>query len=203
MRLRCVASMWALAVTVVLSATAAVHADHTDMVRPRVIPTLPPPPPLEGPLGTAYRHPRSKGLIRINDACVHIVFFRLLEGIDPSDGRPGTGDEIICHTHMWMDLDVPAFGTLVRRAEVNPRGRVRDSVRLDKQTALCPPAGDASWYEIRGTRCYEADPSYHPSITVPFVDDPTQGFILGGYAPRPASRLIAIEGNTRQADQAQ
>jgi hypothetical protein len=184
-----------------LAATLVARAEHTEMVRPAAVPVLPPIPALEGPLGTAYRHTRSKGFIRINDACMHTIAFRQLEGIGVTDRVAGTGDEIICHTHLWIDEGgVPSFGTLVRRAEVTMPGRVRDTARLDRQTDLCREGGGAMWYELRGTRCYEADPSYAPSITIPFADDPTQGFVVGAYAPRPASRLIAVEGNSRQAD---
>ncbi len=195
-----VAGVFSATLTLALGATLAVRAEHTEMVRPSAIPALPPIPALERPIGTAYQQGRSKGAIRLNDACVHTVAFRHLDGIGVTDGEPGTGDEIICHTHMWMDLGVPAFGTLVRRAEVMRSGRVRDSARLDQRTPFCRPGSGDSWYELRGTRCYEADPSHRPVITIPFADDPTQGFVLGTYAPRPASRLIAVEGNARQAD---
>ena len=189
------------ALAVVLAASLVARAEHTEMVRPPAVPALPPIPPVQGPVGTAYQHTRSKGFIRVNDACVHTVAFRQLQGIGVTDRVAGSGDEIICHTHLWMhEGGVPSFGTLVRRAEVTMPGRVRDSARLDLQTPLCQPGGGGTWYELRGTRCYEADPSYRPAITVPFADDPTQGFVLGAYAPRPASRLIAIEGNARQAD---
>ena len=191
----------AYAFAVVLAASLGARAEHTGMVRPPALPAFPPIPPVEGPLGTAYQHKRSKGFIRINAACMHTIAFQKLEGIGETDRIAGSGDEIICHTHLWMhEGGVSSFGTLVRRAEVTMPGRVRDTARLDLQTTLCRRESGASWYDLRGTRCYEADPSYRPTITVPFFDDPTQGFVLGAYAPRPASRLIAIEGNSRQAD---
>jgi hypothetical protein len=71
---------------------------------------------------------------------------------------------------------------------------------LDKETSMCTPKSGDAWFELRGTRCYEPDPTYAPTIDVPFASDPTQGFVLGAYAPRPASRLIAVEGSARAVD---
>jgi len=196
----------ALAATLVtaLLASAAARAEHTGMVRPTFV-GLPPVPPLVGPLGTAYRYSRSKGYVRISDECVHMIAFGNLFGLSVSDQKPGTGDEIICLTDLWMDVGEPAFGTLVRRLEIRPelighRTRARDVAKLDEETPLCRQGSGDVWYELRGTRCYEPDPSYSPLITVPFATDPAQGFVLGAYAPRPASRLIAVEGNARKED---
>lgn len=195
----------ALTVTVMtaLLAMAAARAEHTGMVRPTYV-GLPPVPPAVGPRGTAYRYTRSKGFVRMTDECVHMIAFTNLFGLTVSDQRPGTGDEIICLTDLWMDVGGPAFGTLVRRADVRSRSgsrtRVRDLAKLDAETPLCRPGSGDTWYELRGTRCYEPDSSFWPAITVPFATDPAQGFVLGAYAPRPASDLIAIEGNARKED---
>ena len=173
---------------------AGTSANHSEMLKPRFL-EFPPVPPLVGPLGTAYQiEARSKGSVVISRRCAVRIRFRRLVGLPISDQAPGTGDEVICLTHMWMDLDGPEFGTLVTRGEIRRRGLVRIRALLDRETDVCHRKSRHTWYEMRGTRCYEPDPSYAPEITVPFESDPTQGFVLGGYAPRPASPLIATEG---------
>jgi len=173
------------------------------MVNPPFI-GFPPAPPLTGPVGNAFVGNVSRGLVERTNNCRQNVKLRRLAGIPPSDGIPGTGDEIICLAHMWMAFDGPRFGTLVMRGEV--LGSRRDSrtfitARFDIETMLCrriSAQGDDSYYEARGTRCYEPDPLYGsvvgPLLNAPFASDPTQGFVLGEYAPRPASPLIAAEG---------
>ena len=173
------------------------------MVSPPFI-SFPPIPPLTGPVGTAFVPGVSRGAVERTNNCRQNVTLRGLDGIPVSDGIPGTGDEIICLAHMWMAFEGAKFGTLVMRGEVlGPPGEARTfiSARFDVETTLCKPSGargDSAYYEARGTRCYEPDPLYGlvvgPLLSVPFPSDPTQGFVLGTYAPRPTSPLIATEG---------
>ncbi|MGH7340621.1 MAG: hypothetical protein ACREKH_09045 [Candidatus Rokuibacteriota bacterium] len=178
-------------------------ASHFHMGRPPVPLDQPPVPTLVGPLGTAYASasPRSIGNVVFDEKCASIINFNNLQGLQVSDGVPGTGDEIICTSHLWIGRgQTSTFGTLLTRGEIRKGGRMHTSARLDKETAMCTPQSGDAWFELRGTRCYEPDPAYAPTIDVPFATDPTQGFVLGAYAPRPASRLIAIEGSARAAD---
>ena len=179
-------------------------ASHYHLGRPPVLPDVTPIPPLVGPLGTAYAPRKSRGNVVFDEKCLSVINFNRLRGLDESDGASGTGDEIICTTHLWMSRGATlTVGTLIRRGEIRPDGRVRTAVRLDKETGVCAPDSTDAWFELRATRCYEPDAAYAPSISAPFGSDPTQGFVLGEYAPRPASRLIAVEGNARAADKVQ
>jgi hypothetical protein len=172
------------------------------MVNPRFI-DFPPTPPLTGSFGSAFVPGVSTGRVYRANNCRQKVKLDDLFSLQRSDGLPGTGDEIICLAHAWMDMTGPQFGTIVMRGEVRSDngGRFRTELvaHLDKETTLCKPVGvgDAAtdtYYESRGTRCYEPDPSYAPPITVPFNSDPTQGLVLGAYAPAPSSPLISTEG---------
>ena len=179
-------------------------AHHYHLGRPPELPDLPPIPPLVGPLGTTYAPRTSKGNVIFNEKCLSIVNLSRLQGLESSDGVAGTGDEVICTTHLWIGRGAEVtVATLIIRGEIRPGGRVRAAAHLDDETTVCTPNGTDAWFEMRATRCYEPDPVYAPSITAPFVSDPTQGFVLGEYAPRPASRLIAVEGNARAADRVQ
>ncbi len=163
---------------------------------------FPPIPSLVGPIGDAFILGRSRGKVSRDDNCRLTIRLKGLDVIPPSDGIPGTGDEIVCLLHVWMDFDGPRFGTLITRGEVGgSSGAVDMGIRakFGQEPGLCTRIGQFlkgtdSYYESRGVRCYEPDPSYAPEITAPFGSDPTQGFVLGGYAPRPASPLIATEG---------
>jgi hypothetical protein len=181
-----------------------VAASHFHMGRPPAPLDQPPVPVLVGPLGTAYdpsRPARSIGNVVFDEKCANLINFNNLQGLQVSDGVPGTGDEIICTSHLWISRgNSSTFGTLLTRGEVRAGGRMKAFARLDKETSMCTPNSGEAWIELRGTRCYEPDPAYAPAIDVPFASDPTQGFVLGAYAPRPASRLIAVEGSARAAD---
>jgi hypothetical protein len=50
-------------------------------------------------------------------------------------------------------------------------------------------------YDSRLT-CYAPDPAYDTTqpLTIPFASDANQGIVVGSYAARPASGLIATEG---------
>jgi hypothetical protein len=172
------------------------------MVNPRFI-GFPPTPPLTGVLGSAFRPGVSTGRVLRPNNCRQKIRLKDLFSLPASDDRIGTGDEIICLVHAWMDLGGPRFGTIVMRGEVrrDRGGRLQAEIvaRLDKETTLCQPVGvgdtaQDTYYESHGTRCYEPDPTYAPAITVPFATDATQGLVLGAYAPAPASPLIATEG---------
>lgn len=172
------------------------------MVNPRFI-DFPPTPPLTGAFGAAFVPGVSTGRVLRPNNCRQKVRLKDMFSLSVSDDRPGTGDEIICLVHAWMDLAGPRFGTIVMRGEVRPDrgGRLQTEIvaQLDRETTLCQPVGvgdttQDTYYESHGTRCYEPDPSYAPPITVPFNSDPTQGLVLGAYAAAPSSPLIATEG---------
>ena len=172
------------------------------MVNPRFV-GFPPTPVLTGPVGRTFRPGVSVGSVLRQNNCRLRVRLKYLFSLPVSDGQRGTGDEVICLVHAWMDLEGPNFGTIVMRGELRPEQGGRTSVEavalLDEETALCTPVGTADhgrdvYYETRVTHCYEPDPSYDPPLTVPFASDPTQGLVLGAYAPRPTSPLIATEG---------
>jgi len=56
----------------------------------------------------------------------------------------------------------------------------------------CGAVDDLVIYDARLT-CYEPDPSYTVTFSKPFQSDSTQGVLVGAYAPRPASPLIATQ----------
>jgi hypothetical protein len=192
-----------LLAVVMLPCGAGAHTTTFRMVNPPFI-GFPKPPPLTGPVGDAFVPGRSRGsVVRVNN-CRQAITLRRLRVVERSDGIPGTGDEIICLAHMWTTFEGGSFGTLVMRGEVlGSVGDLRTSIvaKFDVETPLCArirEGGDSAYYESRGTRCYEPDPLYGPLVapllSVPFTSDATQGFVLGTYAPRPASPLIAVEG---------
>jgi hypothetical protein len=192
-----------LLAVVMLASVAGAHTTTFRMVNPPFI-DFPQPPPLTGPVGDAFVPGRSRGsVVRVNN-CRQAVTLRRLRVVERSDGIPGTGDEIICLAHMWTTFEGGSFGTLVMRGEI--MGSVGNAwtyivAKFDVETPLCETiraGGDGAYYESRGTRCYEPDPLYGPLVapllSVPFASDPTQGFVLGTYAPSPGSPLIATEG---------
>jgi len=191
------------AVALLLPGVGGARGTFLRMVNPAFI-AFPPIPPLAGPVGLSFVPGVSQGIVERPNNCRQSITLRGLDGVEPSDGIPGTGDEIICLAHMWMAFDGPSFGTLVMRGEVlgsRDDARTFITARFDQETTLCTrigARGESAYYEARGTRCYEPDPLYGlvvgPLLSVPFTSDPTQGFVLGTYAPRPRSPLIATEG---------
>ena len=151
------------------------------------------PPPLAGPLSTAWIPGTSKGSLK-HIACklqVKLSHTNLGTG----DGMPGTGDEVIC----LGDANIAYEGanlatTAVFRGERNA-GAISIKLDLAQETTgpgSCGAVDDLVVYDARLT-CYEPDPTYNPAFSQSFVSDPTEGVVVGGYAPRPASPLIATQ----------
>ena len=163
-------------------------------------------PAITGPIGAAFTDGVSKGKVKSDNKCNFQVKISGLT-LPDSDGTPGTGDEVICIADFHITMGAANSnlnGSLVTRGEISS-GKVSIKVALAAQGAPCVPTGggsDTQQYDARLT-CYEPDPAYAPTFTFPFTSDATQGLILGpsgpgGFAPRPASNLIAVAGSNSQ-----
>ena len=151
------------------------------------------PPPLAGPLSTAWIPGTSKGTLK-HIACKFQVKLSHTN-LGTGDGTPGTGDEVICLgdaniTYEGANLET----TAVFRGERNAGGI---SIKLDlaQETSgpgRCGAVDNLVVYDARLT-CYEPDAGYAPTFSQSFQSDPTQGVVVGAYAPRPASPLIATQ----------
>jgi len=164
-------------------------------------------PAITGPIGASFVNGTSKGQVKSDNKCNFQVKLTGLVGIPDSNGIPGNGDEVICIADFHITMGAANSnlnGSLVTRGEISS-GKVSIKVALAAQGAPCVPTGggsDTQQYDARLT-CYEPDPAYAPTFTFPFTSDATQGLILGssgpgGFAPRPASNLIAVAGSNSQ-----
>ena len=163
-------------------------------------------PAITGPIGTAFTDGTSKGKVKSDNKCNFQVKISGLTLAD-SDGAPGTGDEVICIADFHITMggaNANLNGSLVTRGEISGGG-VKIKVNLATETTLCVPTGggsDTQQYDAR-LACYEPDAAYAPVFTGPFLSDASQGLIIappgpGGFAPRPASSLIAVAGSNAQ-----
>jgi hypothetical protein len=163
-------------------------------------------PAITGPIGASFVDGTSKGQVKSDNKCNFQVKLSGLALAD-SDQTPGTGDEVICIADFHITMGAANSnlnGSLVTRGEITG-GKVSIKVKLADEGTPCVPTGggsDTQQYDARLT-CYEPDPAYAPAFTFPFTSDPTQGLILaaagpGGFAPRPASNLIAVAGSNSQ-----
>jgi len=151
------------------------------------------PPPLAGPLSTAWIPGTSKGTLK-HIACKFQVKLSHTN-LGTGDGTPGTGDEVIClgdANIAYEGANLPT--TAVFRGERNA-GAVSIKLDLAQETTgpgSCGAVDDLVVYDARLT-CYEPDPSYAPTFSQAFSSDPAQGVVVGAYAPRPTSPLIATQ----------
>jgi hypothetical protein len=193
-----------LVIALMLAAPATLRADKTssNMVNPEALAgaTM---PALTGPIGTAFTNGASKGQVKSDNKCNFQMKLSGL-GLPDSDGTPGTGDEVICiaDTHVTMGAGNSNLNaSLITRSEVRG-GQVKIKANLANEGTPCMPTGagsDTQQYDAR-LACYAPDAAYAPPISFPFTSDSTQGLILsppgpGGFAPRPASALIAVSGS--------
>jgi hypothetical protein len=150
-------------------------------------------PAVTGPVGTSWTNGTSKGKTQGDAKCNVSIQLGKLTGIPNSN----PGDEttwVICISDAQITVG-PSTNlntSLVTRGLVK-KGTVKIKANLLTEGTGCGPGQDVKQYSGR-TVCYEPDPAYNPALTIPFVSDPNQGVIVGGFAPRPASNLIAIEG---------
>jgi hypothetical protein len=153
-------------------------------------------PALTGPIGTSWTNGTSKGKTKGDSNCnVQVKLGGLT--LPDSDGTAGSGDEVIC----VVDSNVTVGGALflstsaVVRSEVKS-GKIKIKANLQTEATGCIASEGGGpgveQYDGRVT-CYEPDALY-PNPPIPFASDPTQGIYPAGFAPRPASALIATEG---------
>jgi hypothetical protein len=151
------------------------------------------PPPLAGPFSTAWITGTSKGSVKDIGCKVQVKLSHT--NLGSGDGTPGTGDEVICLGDASISYEGVTLATtaIFRGERVN--GTVNIKVDLAVETSGPGGCGAVDGIVIYDSRlaCYEPDPSYSPSLSVPFKSDPTQGIVVGAYAPRPASPLIAAQ----------
>jgi len=151
------------------------------------------PPPLTGPFSAAWMPGTSKGSLK-HIACKFQVKLSHTN-LGTGDGMSGSGDEVIC----LGDANISYEGvylptTAVFRGERNA-GAISIKLDLAQETTgpgSCGAVDDLIVYDARLT-CYEPDPTYNPTLTQTFISDPTEGVVVGAYAPRPASALIATQ----------
>lgn len=154
-------------------------------------------PALAPPVGAAWTNGTSKGKTKGDDKCKVQIQLSTL-ALPDSDGVPGTADEVICIADANVTIlpGAPLSTSAVLRGEVGG-GKVKIKVDLAAEGTGCIPSKGGGpgviQYEGRIT-CYEPDLAYAPPLAPVFVSDPTQGIVAGGFAPRPASPLIATEG---------
>jgi len=152
------------------------------------------PPPLAGPFSTAWIAGSSRGSVKDVGCKVQVKLLHTTLGT--GDGTPGTGDEVIC----LGDASIAYEGISVATTAVFRGERIGGAVNIKVDLALetsaapggCGAVDDIVVYDSR-LACYEPDPSYTVTFSVPFKSDPTQGVVVGAYAPRPASPLIAAQ----------
>ncbi len=153
-------------------------------------------PALVPPIGAAWTNGSSKGKTKGDDKCkVQLQLSGL--ALPDSDQTSGTGDEVICtaDSNISLGYAAPISTTAVLRGEIKS-GKVKIKADLAAEGTGCVPAKKGgpglAQYDGRIT-CYEADPGY-PAPPLPFTSDPTQGVYPLGFAPRPASAMIATQG---------
>lgn len=151
------------------------------------------PPPLAGPFSTQWIAGTSRGSVKDVGCKVQVKLSHT--NLGTGDGTPGTGDEVIC----LGDASIAYEGISLATTAVFRGERVNGTVNIKVDLAVetsgpggCGAVDDIVIYDSR-LACYEPDASYSPSLTVPFKSDPTQGVVVGAYAPRPASPLIAAQ----------
>jgi len=180
----------------VLFASGPARAQAVSTLTNPVIVTGTPVPALSGPIGSAFTNGVSKGKSKGDAKCKVAIQLSGLS-LPDSDQTPGTGDEVICtaDNSVTVGLALPVSATAVLRGEVKS-GKVKIKADLFAQATGCVPTKQGGpgviQYDGRIT-CYEPDPAY-PNPPIPFASDPTQGVYPAGFAPRPASNLIATEG---------
>ena len=145
------------------------------------------PPALSAPSSSAWTNGVGKGKAKFVGCVTQILLKNTT--LPDSDGTPGTGDEVICIIDFTVSVPSTAnFGSFVTRGE-SSGGAVKIKFDLGLGSP-CP--GPLLFYDER-VACYEKDPAYAPPLdTLP--SDHTQGIHGPGYAPRPASPLIATGG---------
>jgi hypothetical protein len=153
-------------------------------------------PALTPPVGPFWANGVSKGKTKGDDKC---KVQAQLSGVSlpDTDQLPGTGDEVICTADASVSLGyaVPLSTTAVFRGEVKA-GKVKIKADLFAEGTGCIPAkkGGPGLAQYNGRMsCYAPDAGY-PAPPLPFASDPTQGVFPAGFAPRPASPLIATQG---------
>jgi len=148
----------------------------------------------------------SKAKYKFNDQCKGIIILKKMFALPPSDGIPGTGDEIYCLVNFYDSL-VTACGSFILRGEVvGPVGSQKTKIKLNGPTQLpgvCPPP-PGSIAHVTSVECYVPDFAYSAPIAcgaavgvyTPLVGDPTQGlcFPAGSYVPNSGSPALAIQG---------
>ena len=157
-------------------------------------------PALTGPVGTTFTNGISKGLVKTDNRCNFQLTVSGL-GLPDTDGKPGTGDEVIClgDAHVRQGTS-NANITLITRGEVRG-GKLSIRANLATETHQCVPTGGGSNSKQFDSRlaCYEPQPSYKPTITFPFASDSTQGLVVGGsFAPRPTTPIVLTSGTFSQ-----
>ena len=150
-------------------------------------------PALAGPLSTKWIRGMSKGSLKHIGCKIQVKLSHT--DLGTGDGTPGTGDEVIClgdANIAYESTNLPT--TAVFRGERNA-GAISIKLDLAVETTgpgSCGAVNDLVVYDARLT-CYEPDPAYAPTFSQAFSSDPTQGVVVGAYAPRPASPLIATQ----------
>jgi len=153
-------------------------------------------PATTGPSSAAFTNGSSSGKSKGDDKCKVQIQLKGV-GLPDSDQLPGTGDEVICVSHASVSTGGIGLSTsAIFRGEIKSGG-VKIKADLFVEGIGCIPSkggGPAvSQYEAQ-TSCYEPDGTYSPALSVAFASDSTQGVVIGSFAPRPATGLLANDG---------
>jgi len=148
----------------------------------------------------------SKAKFKFTDKCKGIIVLKKMMGPPPSDGIPGTGDEIYCLLN-FHDAQIPACGSFILRGEITGApGAFKTKIKLNgpvELPGLCPPAAGATAH-VTSVECYAPDPFYvSPAACgaaggayTPFASDATQGlcFPAASYVPNSGVPVLAVQG---------
>jgi hypothetical protein len=107
----------------------------------------------------------SQAKFQFKDNCSGKIRLKLMAGLPPSDGVPGTGDEIYCLVNFYQ-AQTPACGSFILRSEVLTSATGVQSAKAllngpAELPGVCPP-GPGTTAHVTSVECYAPDLAYGP-----------------------------------------